>query len=94
MLLQRYENIYKPVSFLDKKLNAVECRYSVTERELLAITDCYEQCYHLLYRRPIKFITDHKPLMSMNNLKKTSGPLGRLFYKLVGVDYELEYIEG
>jgi hypothetical protein len=36
----------------------------------------------------------HKPLSTLNNVKTPFGRLGQLLFKLEGVDYSIEYIEG
>ncbi len=94
VLLQYVDKVLKPISFASRKLSLTERRYTVSERELLAIVYAYEQFYHHLYGRTITFFTDHKPLVTMNKLKKPLGRLGRLFHRLSGVDYSLEYIPG
>ena len=60
----------------------------------MAIIYAYEQFYHHVYGRRIEFYTDHKPLVTMQELKNPHGRLGRLFHKLSGVDYRLNYISG
>ena len=60
---------------------------------MLGIVFGYESNYHHVYGRHIEFNTDHKPLVTMQ-LKKPFGRLGRLFHRLAGVDYKLNYIPG
>lgn len=94
VLLQKFGRMYKPIAFASRKLSETEKRYSTSERELLAITYANEAFEHNIFGRKITFFTDHKPLVTMAKLKKPFGRLGRLFYKLVAVDYTLEHIAG
>ena len=94
VLLQTIENQLRSVAFASRKLTDTEVRYSATERELLAIVYAYNQFYSHVYGRKITFFTDHQPLVTMNKLKSPHGRLGRLFFKLTGVDYDIKYIEG
>ena len=94
VLLQMVNSRLHPIAFDGRKLTMTEQRYSATERELLAIVYAYDQNFHHVYGRHIDFYTDHKPLVTMNNLSKPHGRLGRLFHRLSGVDYTLHYIPG
>ena len=94
VLLQRFAKILRPIAFAGRRLTKTERRYTVSERELLAVVYAYDQFYHYVYGRTIKFCTDHKPSVTMNQLKKPFGRLGRLFFRLTGVDYSMEYIPG
>ncbi len=94
VLLQQLGELLHPNEFASRKLTPTERRYSVSERELLAIVYAYDQFYHHVYGRRIEFYTDHKPLVTMQELKNPHGRLGRLFHKLSGVDYRLNYIPG
>lgn len=93
VLLQKFL-ILRPIAFSGRKLDGAEQRYSTSERELLGIVNGYEENYHYVYGRHIEFFTDHKPLVTMDQLKKPFGRLGRLFHRLAGVDYKLNYIPG
>lgn len=95
VLLQKYNGMMHPIEFAGKKLSPTEQRYTVSERELLALVYGYEQFYHHVYGRHIEFYTDHQPLVTKKNqLKKPFGRLGRLFHRLSGVDYVINYIPG
>jgi hypothetical protein len=93
--LQNSNNcIFRPNVFFGRKLTKTERRWSATERETLALVYGYTICYHLVFGRKIVFLTDHKPLSTLNNVKTPFGRLGQLLFKLEGVDYSIEYIEG
>ena len=69
VLLQMFNNLYKPIAFASRKLTETEKRYSATERELLGIIYAYDQFYSHIYGRKILFYTDHEPLVTMGKLK-------------------------
>ena len=94
VLLQKTDNLFKPVAFASRKLSDTERRYSATERELLALIYCYDQFNSHVYGRRIEFYTDHEPLVTMSKLKKPLGRLGRLFHRFQDVDYEIHYLPG
>ena len=94
VLLQSSENLIRPIAFASRKLSKTECNYTVSEKELLAIVYSYEQFLSYVYGRKIKIFTDHEPLVTMSKLKKPGGRLGRLFFRLVGVEYEIHHISG
>ncbi len=93
VLLQMFE-LLRPLAFSGRRLTGTEQRYSASERELLGIVEGYDTNHHIVYGRHIEFYTDHKPLVTMQELKRPSGRLGRLFHRLAGVDYNLNYIPG
>ena len=86
--------LLRPNVFFGRKLNKTERRWSATERELLALVYGYEICYHLVFGRKIVFLTDHKPLADLKDLKQPFGRLGQLLFKLDGVDFSIVYIPG
>ena len=95
VLLQDDGNgLLRPIAFCSRKLSETEQKYSASERELLAIVYAYEQFLSHVYGREIIIHTDHKPLVSMAKLKKPMGRLGRLFFRLVDVDYKLVHVSG
>jgi RNase H-like domain found in reverse transcriptase len=50
----------KPISFYSRKLNAVQRRYTTTERELLSTIETYREYKNILLGYPIIVYTDHK----------------------------------
>ena len=86
--------LLRPNVFFGRKLTKTERRWSASERELLALVYGYEICYHLVFGRKIVFLTDHKPLATLKDLKHPFGRLGQLLFKLDGVDFSIVYIPG
>ena len=97
VLLQRHDKLLKPVSFASRRLIEAETRYTVSERELLAIIYAYQRFYAYVYGRPIIFYTDHMSLVTARRLRYPNVEekrLVRLFHQLQDVDYELRFIPG
>ena len=62
-VLQQFLNgMWQPLSFLSKKLNPAETRYSTFDRELLAVYATIKHFRHNLEGRNFFVNTDHKPL--------------------------------
>jgi hypothetical protein len=49
----------KPIAFYPRKLNAVQQRYTTTERELLSIIETRKEYKSILLRFPIIVYIDH-----------------------------------
>lgn len=52
----------KPIAFISRKLNSAQFNYTVTDKELLRITEPLKQFRHILLGNEIKVCTDHKNL--------------------------------
>ena len=66
-------------------------RYSVTEKEILAIVWAVHFFRHYIYCLKIIIYTDHKPLVHFQTIQ---GRLARLFFKLQHLDFEIIYRPG
>jgi len=84
----------KPIAFASRTLNTAEQKYSVIEKECLAIVYAvkYFRCY--LYGRKFFLYCDHKPLSYVFNIKDPSSRLVRWRLTLEEYDYEVRFIEG
>ncbi len=51
----------RPVAFFSRQLRDVECRYSATELEAVAIVEAVKHSSHYLYGTHFEVVTDHKP---------------------------------
>lgn len=63
VLSQRDGEDFKPLAFFSRKLTQAEQRYSVYDRELLAIYSAVRHFSYLLEGRQFSIYTDHKPLI-------------------------------
>lgn len=59
---QLVENVWQPLAFFSRKLRDNECKYSVFDRELLALYLATRHFRFLLEGRPFTAFVDHKPL--------------------------------
>lgn len=88
------EGFPKPVAFGSKKLKPAETKYSVTEREALAIvffTNYYRQ---YLLGKKFYIYTDHAPLTSSLKFKDSFNRIARWTLSLSNFDFELKYLAG
>ncbi len=53
----------RPIAFFSWKLSNMQCKYSVTEIELLAIVETLKEFKGMLWGKNIKVYTDHANLM-------------------------------
>ncbi len=53
----------RPIAFFSQKLSNMQCKYSVTEIELLAIVETLKDFKGMLWGQNIKVFTDHTNLM-------------------------------
>jgi len=56
------EGSWQPLAFFSRQLRKPECKYSVFDRELLALFLAVRHFRYYLEGRPFVIFTDHKPL--------------------------------
>ena len=83
-----------PISYASRTLNPAETRYSVIERELLAIVWACKHYRPYLYGRKFILYSDHKPLQWLFHIKDPGSRLVRWRLKLAEYDYEIKYKTG
>jgi len=84
----------KPVSFVSRTLNDHEQNYSTIEKELLAIVWATKYFRPFLYGVPFDILSDHKPLVWLNNIKEPNMKLQRWRIKLSEYNFKINYLEG
>ena len=86
----------RPVSFYSHKLNKVECKYPVHERELLAIVISLRVWRHLLYIYDFQVLctTDHRPLQHFLTPANLSPRQVRWQQFLSEYNLSVEYVRG
>ena len=98
VLSQLYEIEIKmhdlPVAYFSCHLKNAELNYSTIEKELLAMVAAAFQFRYCLFGRKFTFVTDHKPLIWVHNIKDPTSRLKRFYFKLREFDYEVVYKEG
>ena len=100
MLLHRLsDGVEKPMAFAWRTLMDREKRYSVIDKEALAIIFGVTKFYQYLYGRRFILKTDHKPLERILGAhqeipKMAANRLQRWAITLSAYVYELEYVKG
>lgn len=84
----------RPISFASRTLSDTEIRYSTIEKEMLAIIWSVGHFRPYLFGRRFKIVTDHKPLIWLENLKGQNPKLLRWKTILAAYDYEVVYKKG
>jgi len=95
LLQQNDDGIWQPVSFTSRKLKDVETRYTVTEKECLAVVHSLRKWRHYLHGVPtFTVVTDHIALKWLMNLKDPRGRLARWMLEVQDFDFHIEYAPG
>ena len=89
------ENNIKVIDWGSKKLTKSEQKWTITEKELLAVCLGVEHFSYYLKNRYFKIYTDHKAIESIvRNCKATTKRLDNLLTKLQEFNFTLEYKKG
>ena len=94
VLLQEYSGYRFPVYYASKKLLERERRYSVIERECLAIVWAVQKFQNYLYGKEFVLETDHQPLIYLNKTKIANARVMRWALALQPYKFRLEGIKG
>ncbi|XP_003738321.3 uncharacterized protein K02A2.6-like [Galendromus occidentalis] len=100
VLLQRYaDSSTKAVFHISKSLNPAQRNYSQIEKEALALITTVERLRKFIWGRRFVLQTDHRPLLALFRTSQTKGlsdrtaaRLRRWALRLVGYDFDIEYI--
>jgi hypothetical protein len=80
-----------PITFASLTLNQAERNYEARKKELLTTVLATEYFRPYLYDRMFKFVSDHKPLVWVMNVKDPGSRLFRWRIHLEEYDYESVY---
>lgn len=97
VLQQKVNNIWKPLAFFSKSMSETQRRYSVYDRELLAMYTAVRHMRRLIEGNDITIYTDHKPLSYALTKPPTSGDTPRRERQLHYVSQfcsNIKYIDG
>lgn len=86
-----------PVCYVSRTLNKHEKKYSVTDKEFLAIVYSVTYFRPYLYGRKFKIVTDHAPIKYLNSKykgKEFSQRNQRWILKLQEYNFDIEYLKG
>ena len=84
----------RPVAFASRTLTKTEEKYSVIEKELLAIFWACKYFRPYLFGKKFTVFTDHKPLTYIFSLKDPNDKMIRWRLRLEEFDYEVKYRPG
>ena len=80
-----------PISYASRILSSAETRYSVIERELLAIVWSLGHYSHIIFGQEVKIQTDHQPLRYLESLTEKNARLTR--WSLILQNYNISVVE-
>lgn len=84
----------KVIAYFSKKLSKTAQKYTVTEREALAVISAIEKFRCYIEGVHFTVITDHASLKWLNNLKDPQGRLARWALRLQAHDFTIEHRAG
>ena len=93
-LLQEHNGLLHPVRYLSRKLKSAEQNYSTIEKEGLAIIWAIEKLRVFLYGKEFVLLTDHRPLIFINNMKLQNNRIMRWSLFLQEWAFRVESIKG
>ena len=83
-----------PIAFFSRATSPAETRYSIIEREALAIVEACEHWRPFIYGYPIHVYTDHQPLKYIFSSVHKNNRLAKYALRLQEFQIELNYIKG
>lgn len=95
VLSQKFEdNKEHPIAYASRTLNDTECKYSATEKELLAIIFAIKHFRPYLFGKKFEIRTDHKPLVWLRQKKDLNSKLLRWKLELEAFEFDIKYKKG
>jgi len=90
------DNMWHPVAYYSKSLNAVECNYEIHDKEMLAIIRALEDWRHFLEgaRHKFEIHTDHKNLEHFMTAKKLNRRQARWSLYLSRFNFDMHHHPG
>ncbi|CAF4939190.1 unnamed protein product, partial [Rotaria sp. Silwood1] len=84
----------QPIQYLSRSLSKREQKYSVIEKECLAMVWCITKLRPYLYGREFTLITDHHPLCWLNKQSSKNGRLDRWSLQLQEYSFDIKHTPG
>ena len=94
VLMQLEKDGYKPLGYFSKKLNKCEKKYSVTDKEALAVVKSCRFFHHYLWGKRFKILTDHQPLTSVFKKRTHSPRMSRYMLEMREYNFDILYRKG
>ncbi|MES9884237.1 MAG: RNase H-like domain-containing protein, partial [Sedimenticola sp.] len=88
------QNREHPIAYGGRALTVSEKKFSISERECLALVEGVRHYRHFLEHQKFVIITDHAALKWLQDLKHSSGRLSRWSMLLQGFQYDVQYKPG
>ena len=86
----------KPIAYASRGLSDAETRYSVIEKEMLAIVFALEKWNQFTFGREVLVYTDHKPLEAIvkKSLDRAPKRLQGMLLRALAYDVQVKYLRG
>ena len=84
----------QPVQYLSRSLSKREQKYSVVEKECLAMVWCITKLRPYLYGQKFTLLTDHHPLCWLNKQSSKNGRLDRWSLQLQEYSFDIKHTPG
>ncbi len=94
VLLQGGPNARRPVAFLSRKLFPREVRYSIVEKECLAVKWALDSLKYYLLGREFILETDHKALQWLQRMKDTNSRITRWYLAMQPYCFSIQHVPG
>ena len=94
VLAQVQDGSERVIRYWSRVLNSAQKKYSVTEREALAIVSAIREFHCYLGDRPFTVVTDHQPLISLRKMKDPHGRIARWMLEFQGHTFDIIYRSG
>jgi hypothetical protein len=94
VLMQNYEDIMHPVAYASKKFSERERKYSVEERECLAMVWGIQKFNRYLYGKEFTMETDHCGLQYLKTGSIRNARVMRWYLALQNYKFRVKYIRG
>lgn len=83
-----------PISFASRRLSDCERKYTITEKECLALVWALNYFKHLLWGMDFEVVTDHKALVWLRERKDMTGRLARWALAIQEYDFKIVHCSG
>ena len=93
-LVQRIDEVERPLAFASRLLSKSECNYSITEKECLALLWATKKFRSFIWGNKVHVFTDHQALCWLTTKRDLAGRLGRWSLTLQEFDIAIFYKSG
>ncbi|XP_064177504.1 uncharacterized protein LOC135247687 isoform X2 [Anguilla rostrata] len=94
VLTQQVEGVDRPVLYISRKLSQREAKYSMVEKECLAIRWVVGALRYYLLGRPFTLCSDHAPLQWLHRMKDTNARITRWYLALQPFNFKVIHRPG